>query len=228
MYTAVLLAAGSGSRSELSYNKVIYVLKQKPVFIWSLEKFLAHTECAQVLIVTKEHEIETFSDLLDAYNITDHRIEFVIGGSERQESVQNALKHVSQPYVMIHDGARPFINQEQLDSLYEHVQSKGAVILAVPAKDTIKEVSGDVIEKTHERQRMYLAQTPQAFASELITHAHHHAATMEILATDDASLIEQLCLQAVHVLPGSYVNMKVTTPEDFIIATALIEGDIIE
>lgn len=228
MYTAILLAAGSGSRAELGYNKVLYTLKQKPVFIWSLEQFLAQPECKQVIIVTQEAEIDTFTDLLEVFQVLDPRIEFVVGGNERQESVHNALHKVSQPYVLIHDAARPFIQQEQLNNLYEQVQEREAVILAVPAKDTIKQVVGDVIEKTHERDKMYLAQTPQAFATKVILHAHHHAVTMEILATDDASLIEQLCLCSVHVVPGSYVNMKVTTPEDFVIAEALIEGGMIE
>ncbi|MGL4624319.1 MAG: 2-C-methyl-D-erythritol 4-phosphate cytidylyltransferase [Culicoidibacterales bacterium] len=228
MYTAILLAAGSGSRAELGYNKVLYTLSQKPVFMWSLEQFLAQPECKQVLIVTQEAEIDTFTDLLEVFQVLDPRIEFVVGGSERQESVHNALHKTSQPYVLIHDAARPFINQEQLSTLYEHVQADEAVILAVPAKDTIKQVENGVIEQTHERQKMYLAQTPQAFATKLIMQAHHHAVTMEIQATDDASLIEQLCLRGVHVVAGSYVNMKVTTPEDFVIAEALIEGGMIQ
>ncbi|MGL5531781.1 MAG: 2-C-methyl-D-erythritol 4-phosphate cytidylyltransferase [Culicoidibacterales bacterium] len=224
MYTAILLAAGSGSRAALGYNKVLYTLQQKPIFMWSLEQFLMQADCKQVILVTQEQEIDMFSDLLAAYEITDSRIEFVVGGAERQESVQHALHHVSQPYVFIHDGARPFINQEQLTQLYTAVQEQEAVMLAVPAKDTVKLVENNLVEKTYDRYKMYLAQTPQVFATKLITHAHHHAQTMEILATDDASLIEQLCLHSVHILAGSYVNMKVTTPEDFIIATALIEG----
>lgn len=228
MYTAILLAAGSGTRAELGYNKVLYTLSQKPVFLWSLQRFLEDEQCKQVVIVTKEIEVDMFADLLEAYQVSDTRIEFTVGGTERQESVSNALKHVSQPYVMIHDGARPFITNIQLQALYTSVLTNKAAILAVPSKDTIKQVDGENIEHTHERQKMYLAQTPQAFETQLITHAHHHAQTVELLATDDASLIEQLCLQTVKVVAGSYVNMKVTTPEDFIIAQALIEGGLIE
>ncbi|MGL6248573.1 MAG: 2-C-methyl-D-erythritol 4-phosphate cytidylyltransferase, partial [Culicoidibacterales bacterium] len=201
---------------------------QKPIFMWSLAQFLEQADCKQVIIVTQEQEIDTFADLLELYQINDSRIEFVVGGAERQQSVQHALQHTSQPYVFIHDGARPFINQEQLTRLYEAVQTQEAVMLAVPAKDTVKLVENNMVEKTYDRQKMYLAQTPQVFTTKLITHAHHHAQTMEILATDDASLIEQLCLHPVHILAGNYVNMKVTTPEDFIIATALIEGGMIE
>lgn len=147
-------------------------------------------------------------------------IVFAVGGQERQDSVRSALKLVGSDYVMIHDGARPFINQSELNRLKEKPNS----ILAVPVKDTIKQVKSDgKIEQTIPRDTLFAAQTPQCFQSNLIISAHRKAFENNFLGTDDASLIEEFEEVSVSIVEGSYNNIKVTTPEDILMARLIKE-----
>ena len=141
------------------------------------------------------------------------KVEFVLGGKERQDSVYNGLQKVKESYVMIHDGARPYISKECIMSLLECLQTHDACLPMVAVKETIKKVENGKVIKTINRNELMIAQTPQAFKLQTIIEAHQEAKKLNIFATDDASLVEQLG-KDVYVVNGDYSNIKITTKED--------------
>ena len=209
MYSAIVLCAGSGKRTGLEYNKMLYSFKGKTVYEMTLEHFIRDERCQQIVVVTKEEEREDFVNL-----VCDPRITFVSGGKERQDSVFEGLKVVNQPYVFIHDGARPYVKDEHLTLLLECLTSHKACLLMVPCKDTIKEVEQGRVVKTLERSRLMQAQTPQAFEYNLIYNAYKKGIESGYQATDDAQMVETFGNEDVYVVLGDYDNKKITTPED--------------
>ncbi|WEV60612.1 2-C-methyl-D-erythritol 4-phosphate cytidylyltransferase [Streptococcaceae bacterium ESL0729] len=216
-YDAIILAAGSGRRMEAKENKVFLKLKGKPIFEYSLDLFKADENCHRIFLVGKKAEREIFESYVG------DEVYFVEGGKERQDSVRNALELVSSPYVMIHDGARPFVSKNKLLLLMNHPNS----ILAVAVKDTIKLMSDDGrhIEKTPVRARLYAAQTPQFFETEEIRRAHMKAHDLGFLGTDDASLLEEFSTSKVELVEGSYSNIKITTPDDLFMAELILRRE---
>lgn len=153
----------------------------------------------------------------------------VPGGGRRQDSVRAGLTKLAQiapetRWVMIHDGARPFVTSEILQAGLQAAQEHQAAVAAVPVKDTIKQVQDGMISATLERSQLWAVQTPQVFSFPLIVHAHATEAA-QAEATDDAALLERLG-HRVAVFPGSYTNLKITTPEDLLIAEALLKGSL--
>jgi 2-C-methyl-D-erythritol 4-phosphate cytidylyltransferase len=150
----------------------------------------------------------------------------VHGGKERQDSVRLGLTQLDNncKLVVIHDGARPFVTAEVIDSSVEVAEEVGGAIVAIPAKDTIKRVSADgVIAETLLRQELWLAQTPQTFRVPLIREAHAWASANGVLATDDAALVETMG-GVVKVVRGDARNIKITTPEDLLLAEVIIQA----
>lgn len=213
-YDVILLAAGLGQRMQAGLNKVLLELDGCPVFTHSLNCFLADEDCQQVILVGRSEEKGTYAPYLS------DRVRFVVGGQERQDSVRQGLKVVTADHVMIHDGARPFITLENLQDLKNQPNS----ILAVPAKDTIKQVVDGQIEKTISRDLLYQAQTPQFFERDLLKMVHQQALEQGYRGTDDASLVELFSSQAVGIVPGSYSNIKLTTPEDLLFAESILKN----
>lgn len=212
-YDAVLLLAGLGQRMGAGGNKVHLLLAGKPVFRYSLELFLADPDCQQVILVGRAEERMRYqSELSD-------RVVFVTGGPERQDSARLGLAQVRSPYVMIHDGARPLLTMAQLEDLKAQPNS----LLAVPVKDTIKQVDQGQVCQTLERSQLYQAQTPQFFETDLLKKVHQEAAEKAYLGTDDASLVEVFSEQSVTIVPGSYSNLKLTTPEDMAFAKTILK-----
>ncbi len=151
----------------------------------------------------------------------------VTGGPRRQDSVRLGLDKLGQvapetQWVMIHDGARPFVTPAIIEAGLQAVQEHQAAIAAVPVKDTIKQAQEGQISTTLDRSQLWAVQTPQVFSFPLIHHAHHSSAA-GVDVTDDASLLERLGLP-VHIFPGSYTNIKITTREDLLFAEALLQG----
>ena len=131
-----------------------------------------------------------------------------------QDSVRIGLNKVRTDWVLVHDGARPFVSEEMVNELLESAQRHGAAVLGVPVKDTMKKVNVDgIIEETPERQSMWAVQTPQAFRLSELKRAHARAREEELAATDDAMLMEHLGFD-VRIVRGDYYNIKITTPED--------------
>ncbi|MBS7578212.1 MULTISPECIES: 2-C-methyl-D-erythritol 4-phosphate cytidylyltransferase [unclassified Enterococcus] len=214
-YTAIVLAAGSGTRMGIKQNKVFLELKHQPIISYSIDLFLSDNDCKQIIVVGKADERENFPTL-------PREVEFIEGGLERQDSVRLGLAQTNCKYVMIHDGARPFITSENLEALKANVFENNATMLAVPVKDTIKQVRKGKIIRTVPRADLYQAQTPQVFLTEWIKKAHKKAEECQFLGTDDGSLIEAFLDAEVTITMGSYENIKITTPEDLVIAKAIM------
>ncbi len=207
-YAVVIVAAGSGSRMNLGYNKVFYPInEEETVLDKTIACFLAHEHCGQIIVVTQK---ENFKLIKNSGRIA---LEFCEGGSTRSESVINGLALVKENYVMVHDGARPFITTELLDNVVTSLKTHDACLLAVPCKDTIKVVENNVVNKTLKRATLYQAQTPQAFKTDVLKRSYSKISDLNIL-TDDASAVELANEASVVIVEGSYANIKITTIED--------------
>lgn len=208
-YSAIVLCAGKGSRSGLTYNKMLYRFKNKTIYEMTMEIFLNDERCKQIVVVTKEEELDDLKNL-----ISSKKIDYVFGGKERQDSVYNGLQVVKEDYVLIHDGARPYLKRENIDDILECLNKNDACLLVVPVKDTIKVCIDGNIVKTLPREQLVQAQTPQAFKTELIKRCYQKGKDENYIATDDASLVEYFENIKVKAVLGSYSNLKITTPDD--------------
>lgn len=207
-YSVVIVAAGSGQRMKLGYNKVFYKMQNNQTVLENTVRcFDEHEACEQIIVVTQKENFD-----LCQFHLNKPLL-LVEGGATRSESVMCGLKKVNSSYVFIHDGARPFIKKEALDELCQTLKSYDACILAVPCKDTIKIVENGIIQNTPDRSSLYQAQTPQAFKTELLKQAYAKAKN-DLTLTDDASCIEKYTNQKVHIVEGDYGNIKITTQED--------------
>ena len=209
-YTAIVLAAGKGARTNLDYNKMFYRFQDGMTILEkSVNLFLADEDCIQLVLVTTKGEESTVRSLFD-----DERMTYVYGGETRQDSVYNGLQAVTSKYVMIHDGARCFLTMHEIDALKEALVQENACLLMVPAIDTIKEVKDGYVVHTPKRSTLYAAQTPQCFLTEIIRDCYAKAKRDGIVASDDAMLVEHYSCTPIKVVLGSYGNKKVTTKED--------------
>ena len=209
MYQAILLAAGNSSRSGLNYNKVLFTLDDKPLIYKSAQNFINDEKCNKIFLVCKKSELDTFKKIFSKEN----KIEYVIGGQTRQESVCNALNYVDSEYVLIHDGARPYYSQKLLFNIIEKFNTFNAVIPAMKVTDTIKVVEKGMVVKTIDREVLRTIQTPQGFKTSVIKLAHRLANKNNY--TDDSSMVEELTNEKVCVIDGEKGNIKYTQKEDF-------------
>lgn len=208
-YSAIVVAAGSGSRTGLSYNKVFYKIETETVIEKSINQFNKDSDCKEIILVINEKEKHFFESI----NLGE-KIVYVKGGNERQESVYNGLIKAKSDYVMIHDGARPYLTYKIISDIKKALLSHDAVITMVKSIDTTKLVVDGMVEKTLEREKVYHAQTPQAFKKDLITKAYEALSTQGLKATDDAQVIELMTDEPVKVIDGDYKNIKITTIND--------------
>lgn len=225
---AIVPAAGVGSRFGPGTRKTFHSLLGKPLLIWSLEVLAAVAEIGRIIVAVREEDRELTDELVARYGVPKVG-PAIAGGKERQDSVWNGLKHLggSFPVVLIHDGARPLLDGDLVKRLISAVEGADGVIAAVPVKDTIKEVrpSGDwvVVTKTLSRDLLWSVQTPQVFRQEILQTAYEKAMADGYYATDDAALVERYG-GTVRIIMGSYRNIKVTTPEDVLVAEALLKS----
>lgn len=208
-YSAIILCAGSGKRTGLKYNKIFHQINGESIYQMTMKNFLDDVECKQIIVVTKKEERKDLENI-----VQDSRIDYIYGGKERQDSVYNGLQLVKYDYVMIHDGARPYIARDKIENIKVSLRDYDACLLMVPAKDTIKVVRDGFVEKTLERSCLMQAQTPQAFKTAIIKKAYLEARDNGFQATDDCSLVEEFMDTKIQVIEGSYQNIKITTKED--------------
>ena len=209
MYSAIILCAGKGTRTGLEYNKMLYKFKDKTIYEMTLDIFLKDERCHQIIVVTSLEEKDVFQKLTQK-----PQVEFVVGGKERQDSVYAGLQKVKCEYVLIHDGARPYVKKENIDALLECLKTHEACLLMVPCKDTIKRVMNGKIVETLSRSELMQAQTPQAFKKDVIYEAYRKGIEESFQATDDAQMVEHFTDTEVYAVMGDYENKKITTPED--------------
>lgn len=225
---ALIPAAGMGKRMGASINKQYLQLDGRPILAHTISVFEQSPQIDGICLVIPADEISFCREqVVEAGGFTKV-IEIVPGGRERQNSVMNglkALKRVMSPddVVLIHDGVRPLISSQLLrDSIAVAREHDGALV-AVPAKDTIKTVHNGFVTDTPDRETLWQAQTPQAFRFSIIYQAHCSAEEAGVSGTDDASLVER-CNGQVRIVPGDYRNIKITTPEDLILAEAFLSA----
>lgn len=224
----VMPAAGRGKRMGGDRNKPYLLLAGRPVLAHTLDVFLELGLFSSIIPVIAPGEEEYFRKwILLPFFSNINNISPVFGGEERQSSVFNALEFLHRKgipkdtIICIHDGVRPLIQGELIRSVLREAMDCKAAIAGVPAKDTVKIVDGQgVVQSTPPRERLILAQTPQCFCFSILWEAHCLARNEGFLGSDDAVLVERMGIP-VKVVPGSYDNIKLTTPHDLKIAEML-------
>ena len=224
--TAIVLAAGQGKRMGTSIQKQYLHISGKPVLYYALQTFHDSEMIDDIILVVGEGQQEYCrTEILDRYGM-DKVKKIVQGGAERYHSVWNGLQEVQEGYVFIHDGARPFVNEEIITRAYEAVVENQACVVAMPVKDTIKIADTEGFAKeTPNRTYIWQVQTPQVFAVDVVKKAY--SLLMEetqIQVTDDAMVVEQMLGIRVKLVEGSYENIKITTPEDLKIAECFLQN----
>lgn len=223
--TAIVLAAGSGKRMGTKVHKQYLLMGGKPVLYYSLRAFEDSKWIDEIILVCGAGEEDYCrKEIVEKYGISKAR-KIIPGGAERYNSVWNGLKETKEGYVYIHDGARPFVDEEIIERAYECVSEHHACVAGMPSKDTVKIAdSGNIVTATPDRSSVWIVQTPQVFDTELIRKAY--ALLMEkdeISVTDDAMVAEQMLGASVRLFYGSYENIKITTPEDLEIAEVFLK-----
>ncbi|PKM93386.1 MAG: 2-C-methyl-D-erythritol 4-phosphate cytidylyltransferase [Firmicutes bacterium HGW-Firmicutes-1] len=215
----IIPAAGQGKRMKADTSKQYIEVEGKPILAYTIEKFQQSSLVDEIVIVVGQNEVEYVEKYIkNRYNFT--KIKSIIkGGKERQDSVFEGLKVLSQDIdiVLIHDGVRPLIRIESIDFIIEETIKYKACILGVNVKDTIKVIDEyKNVVNTPDRNQLYAIQTPQAFQKELILLAYKESMKDGFRGTDDSTLVERYTDTKVKIVEGSYMNIKITTPEDFI------------
>ncbi|MDD5086965.1 MAG: 2-C-methyl-D-erythritol 4-phosphate cytidylyltransferase [Candidatus Nanoarchaeia archaeon] len=217
---AIIAGAGNGERMG-NIDKVFLKINEKPILTYSISCFEKSYLVDEIILVVKENKINDVRQLTDDYNFKKVK-EIVSGGKTRQESVYNGLKKIkSAGIVVVHDAARPFIDEKTIEDCIKNAEEYKAAIVAFPIKDTVKR-GYDFVEKTIDRNNLYLTQTPQAFEYKILKKAYENAKNNNFNGTDDSSLVERIG-QKVKIIPGSIKNIKITTPEDIYFAENLIK-----
>ncbi|MGE6613933.1 2-C-methyl-D-erythritol 4-phosphate cytidylyltransferase [Peribacillus sp. NPDC076916] len=219
-YEVVIPAAGQGKRMKAGKNKLFIELSGIPIIVYTLRVFEEDPDCRGIILSINPAEKDYFSQLIAAYGLKKVK-KLVVGGKERQQSVYNGLQHAGEEIVLIHDGARPFINVGQISELTTAASLHGGAVIAVPVKDTIKKASNNKVVETVERSSLWAVQTPQAFRVSILKSAYEQAEAEAFLGTDDASLLERINEQVV-IIEGNYDNIKITTQEDLYFAEAIL------
>lgn len=217
---AVILGAGNGTRMGIDKSKMLIDICGKSVIQRSVEAFLDLPQIDEIIVVCRECDVDTFSDILQ-----DEKVSFVIGGATRQESVKNAVDVIDNcDYIIIHDGARPLVTQKVILNTYDKAVACGASATGVKVKDTIKIVDDKLkITGTPERSSLVSIQTPQIFDFNLYKKAIAQAEKDGKDYTDDCQLVENIG-QKVYAVLGDYNNIKITTKEDIIQAESIVKA----
>jgi len=217
----VLLAGGSGSRMKADRPKQFLDLLGKPVLQWDLELLLGIEGLDRIVLVIAE-EFRSMEFLKPA--LADSRLVFANPGAERQNSVENGLAGVPEDctLVAIHDAARPLVTLDAIDRCFADAAEHDAAVLAVPCKPTIKESNdGEFVLKTLDRSKLWDIQTPQILRPQMLRDGFKNANQKNLAVTDDVSVVE-LMGKPVKLTVGEYTNLKLTTPEDMIIAETIL------
>jgi len=223
--SAIIVSAGKGQRLMKGTKKQFLLLSGKPVLCHTLDRFEACSLIDSVILVVSPEDMDyCMKEIVEKHKYRKVS-QIVSGGKTRQDSVKNGIEALSPDVnvVVIHDGVRPFVTAAMIENSIHSALEVGASVTAVPVKDTIK-VSGPdgMVRQTLDRSALWQVQTPQAFNIAVIKKAYQKALKDGFYGTDDASLVERLGLK-VYLLQGSYSNIKITTPEDFVLAGLLAE-----
>jgi len=223
--TAIIVAAGEGKRMGGATSKTFLPIAGRPLVLRTLDRFLSARCVEKVILVVPGKELRNSQTLIqNDPNLCQRSCVLQAGGASRQESVRLGLAALDAgcEIVVIHDGARPFVSFALIDRCVDEAYRVGAVVIGVPAKDTIKVVSEEHwVQATPARNTLWEIQTPQVFRKEVIREAHDCAVRQAIEATDDAMLVERIG-KPVFLIEGERTNIKITVPEDVLLAEALL------
>lgn len=202
-------------------SKLLLKINGKTVLERSVNAFLNISDVDEVIVVAREKDIPAFSDIL-----TDERVSFVVGGDTRQQSVMNAVDVIDDcELIIIHDGARPLIKSEDIVNTIRAAKEKKAAAVGVFVKDTVKVVDKNgFVVSTPDRSTLFAVQTPQIFDFELYKNAAQNAREKGFDFTDDCQLVESFN-KKVKTVVGSYSNIKITTPDDIVLAENLLKNE---
>jgi 2-C-methyl-D-erythritol 4-phosphate cytidylyltransferase len=216
-------AAGTGKRMGGTRNKLLLQVRSQPIIAWTLKAAAAASTIKWIGIISQPVDWSDFKAIIADLNLTKP-VEFIPGGSSRQESVYHGLQALPDKaeQVLIHDGARCLVTPNLLNSCAQAIQQCSGLIAAVPVKDTIKVVDEHgIIQSTPDRQQLWAAQTPQGFNVKLLKQCHAQGIRQGWEVTDDAALFER-CGIEVRIVPGEETNLKVTTPQDLAMAEFIL------
>jgi 2-C-methyl-D-erythritol 4-phosphate cytidylyltransferase len=222
---AVVVAAGSGKRMSRSLPKQFIEISGKPILQHTLERLQSSQFIDHIVAVIP-------SDYLDSYGVKMlqdwkmPKLKMVVpGGESRHDSVWHGLEALDEKVdlVMIHDGVRPFLTDRMIRESMQSAQQQGAAIVGLIPRDTIKVIADHFVKKTLNREQLLIVQTPQTFKKEVIVKAYEQAYQTQSFSTDDSALVEQIGCK-VAVVEGDWCNIKITSPEDLIVAKAYLES----
>jgi len=218
MNWAIILTAGQSRRMK-GINKIFYKIKGKPLIFYTISAFEKHPKIDRIILVGREADFKKFPFFIKKYKF-QKIAKLVKGGNERQDSAFEGLKTAgilgtkSGDLILFHNGCNPLISQKEISEVIKAAKKYKAALIGQPARDTIKEITQDkFITKTIDRNKIFLAQTPQVIEYNLAKKAFEKADQENFRATDDISLVERLG-KRVKVIPGSFRNIKITYPED--------------
>lgn len=218
---AIIVAGGKGQRMGAHTPKQFLLLKGKPVLMHTIEAFFQADKTIELILVLPEEHIRTWNELCRIHQFgISHKV--VAGGEQRMDSVKNGLNVVdaTDALIAIHDGVRPFIDARIINESFAVAMAKGNAIAAVKSKDSLRQETNEG-SKAVNRDEFYLIQTPQTFQKKLITEAYQNCQGSGF--TDDASVLEATG-KTINLIQGDYRNIKITTPEDLIIAEAFLSN----
>lgn len=222
---AIIPAAGSGTRMGMGTPKQFLEVDDVPILVQTISRFIQANRIQTIVIPLPAEHREAAEQLLQKYFSPDQceRLVCIVGGKTRQDSVRLGLESLppETEIVLVHDGARPFVSPDLIEKCIQKVIQKGAAIVAIPVRDTIKRIqrSGEILE-TVDRSQLWQAQTPQGATAELLRRAYTICEQDGFEGTDEASLLEHAGID-VHVLEGSEENIKITRPDDLMLAAKL-------
>src|SRR5437870_11422988 len=219
---AIIAAAGFGRRMKTDRPKQLLVLNGTPIIVHTIRKFDACSVIDYVIVTATRESADEVRDLVKSAGFKKP-VSVIEGGERRQDSVAAGLQHLQAgtEIVAVHDGVRPFVSVEDIENVVRQAERSGAAILAVPIVDTVKQAEKEFVESTLTREHLILAQTPQAFRTEVLKQAFERAAKDEYYGTDESSLVERMG-HPVAIVRGSEQNIKITRPSDLRLARAFL------
>lgn len=224
--SVIIASAGMSNRMGSGINKQFILIDNKPILAHTIEKFDKSKFIDEIIVVARATEIDYCKkEIIKKYGFTKVT-KIVKGGKERQDSIYNGILALSDKsdIVLTHDGARPFLREELILKGINGAIEFGACVIGVPVKDTIKVINeNNQVHHTPNRALLWAAQTPQCFKTDILKKGYEYASKESIIATDDSSLVEKYG-HPVKMIMGSYDNIKITTPDDLIIAESIFKN----
>jgi 2-C-methyl-D-erythritol 4-phosphate cytidylyltransferase len=222
---AIIAAAGSGRRMKSDRPKQLLALNGTPIIVHTIRKFDACSVIDYIIVTAPRESLDEVTQLVKSEGFKKS-VTVVEGGERRQDSVFMGLKHLQQgtDIIAVHDGVRPFVPIEDIESVVRQAQTSGAAILAVPILETVKQAEKEFVQSTLTREHLVLAQTPQVFRTAILKEAYELAGKDEYYGTDESSLVERLGYP-IAIVRGSERNIKITRPGDLTLALAFLEEE---